>query len=76
MDTISVGVTIAFAMECFENGILTTADTDGLDLRFGNAEAMLTLTEKIGKREGFGDLLAWGRSGRRNRSGAAQRSSR
>ena len=60
MDTISVGMTIAFAMECFENGILTTADTDGLDLRFGNAEAMLALTEKIGKREGFGDLLALG----------------
>ena len=60
MDTISVGMTIAFAMECFETGILTLADTDGLDLRFGNDEAMLTLTEKIGKREGFGDLLALG----------------
>jgi aldehyde:ferredoxin oxidoreductase len=60
MDTISVGMTIAFAMECFEKGILTTTDTDGLDLRFGNAEAMLTLTERIGKREGFGDLLALG----------------
>jgi len=60
MDTISVGMTIAFAMECFETGILTLADTDGLDLRFGNAEAMLTLTEKIGKREGFGALLALG----------------
>ena len=60
MDTISVGMTIAFAMECFENGILTAADTDGLDLRFGNAEAMLALTEKIAKREGLGDLLALG----------------
>ena len=54
MDTISVGMTIAFAMECFENGILTTADTDGIDLQFGNADAMLiAMTEKIGKREGL-----------------------
>ena len=60
MDTISVGMTIAFAMECFERGILTTADTDGLELRFGNAEAMLVLAERIGKREGLGDLLALG----------------
>lgn len=60
MDTISVGMTIAWAMECFETGILTTADTDGLELNFGNAEVMLALTEKIGKREGFGDLLALG----------------
>jgi aldehyde:ferredoxin oxidoreductase len=60
MDTISVGMTIAFAMECFETGILTEADTGGLDLRFGNAKAMLALTEKIAKREGLGDLLALG----------------
>jgi len=60
LDTISVGATIAFAMECFEQGILTTADTDGLDLRFGNGEALLALTEKIAKREGLGDLLALG----------------
>ena len=74
MDTISVGMTIAWAMECFEKGILTTADTDGLDLRFGNAEAMLTLTEKIGKREGFGDLLALGseRAAKRIGNGAEE----
>jgi aldehyde:ferredoxin oxidoreductase len=60
MDTISVGMTIAWAMECFEAGLLTPADTDGLELRFGNAEAMLAVTEKIGKREGFGDILALG----------------
>ena len=60
MDTISVGMTIAFAMECFENGLLTTRDTDGLELRFGNAEAMVALAEKIGKREGFGELLSLG----------------
>jgi len=60
MDTISVGMTIAWAMECFETGLLTPADTDGLELTFGNAEAMLALTEQIGKREGFGALLALG----------------
>lgn len=60
MDTISVGMTIAFAMECFENGILTKEDTDGIELKFGNSEALLAMTEKIGKREGFGDVLADG----------------
>ena len=76
MDTISVGMTIAFAMECFETGILTTADTDGLDLRFGNAEAMLILTEKIGKREGFGDLLALGSERAAKRIGRGRRAVR
>jgi len=60
VDTISAGVAIAFAMECYENGILTKDDTDGIDLRFGNAEAMVKMTEMIGKREGLGDLLAEG----------------
>jgi aldehyde:ferredoxin oxidoreductase len=60
MDTISAGMTIAFAMECFENGILSTKDTDGVELRFGNADALLAMTEKIGRREGFGDVLADG----------------
>ncbi len=60
MDTISVGMTIAFAMECFEKGILTTKDTDGIELKFGNGEALIAMTEKIGKREGFGDILALG----------------
>ena len=53
MDTISTGVTIAFAMECFESGLLTRTETDGVDLRFGNAKALLSMTEKIGRREGF-----------------------
>ena len=57
IDTISAGTTIAFAMECFEKGILTSRDTDGVDLRFGNAEAMIAMVEKIGKREGIGILL-------------------
>jgi aldehyde:ferredoxin oxidoreductase len=60
MDTISVGMTIAWAMECFDKGILTTKDTDGIELKFGNAAALIAITEKIGKREGFGDLLALG----------------
>ena len=60
LDTISTGMTISFAMECFEHGLLTLEDTGGLDLRFGNAEAMLTLIEQIARREGLGDLLAEG----------------
>ena len=60
MDTISCGVTIAFAMECFEHGLLTAKDTGGLDLRFGNAEAMVEMVRRIGEREGLGDLLAEG----------------
>lgn len=60
IDTISAGTTIAFAMECFEKGIITTQDTGGIKLEFGNAEAMVKAVEMIGKREGFGDLLAEG----------------
>ncbi len=60
IDTISTGGVISWAMECFEKGILTLADTDGLDLRFGNLEAVLKLIPMIAKREGFGALLAEG----------------
>jgi aldehyde:ferredoxin oxidoreductase len=60
MDSISTGMVISFAMECFEHGLLTPEDTNGLDLRFGNAEAMLTLIEWIALRKGLGDLLAEG----------------
>lgn len=60
LDTISTGATIAFAMECFENKIITVGDTGGIDLCFGNAEAMVALTEMMGKREGVGDILAEG----------------
>jgi aldehyde:ferredoxin oxidoreductase len=74
MDTISTGVTLAFAMECFENGILTTKDTDGIELRFGKAEALLKMTEKMARREGFGDVLADGvrRAAERIGNGAEQ----
>ncbi|MCD6529679.1 aldehyde ferredoxin oxidoreductase family protein [Candidatus Bathyarchaeota archaeon] len=60
LDTISTGVCIAFAMECFENGIITKEDTDGLELTFGNAEAAVKMVEKIALRDGFGDVLAEG----------------
>lgn len=60
LDTMSTGMTIAFAMELFERGILTKGECDGLDLRFGNHDAMLTLIRKMAFREGIGDLLADG----------------
>ena len=60
MDSISAGNIIGFAMDCYEHGILTKEDTGGLDLRFGNAEAMVTLVEMMGKRKGLGDILAEG----------------
>jgi aldehyde:ferredoxin oxidoreductase len=61
LDTISAGVAIGFAMECFENGILTQEDTEGIDFRFGNIEAMLKGLEWIAFRKNrLGDLLAEG----------------
>ncbi|MFQ6042658.1 MAG: aldehyde ferredoxin oxidoreductase family protein [Candidatus Poribacteria bacterium] len=60
MDTISTGSVIAFAMECYENGILTKEDTGGIELNFGNEDALLKIIPMIGRREGIGDLLADG----------------
>ncbi|MBM4355201.1 MAG: aldehyde ferredoxin oxidoreductase family protein [Deltaproteobacteria bacterium] len=60
MDTISAGSTAAFALECFEHGLLTPKDTDGLELRWGNTSAIVKLLEKMTRREGIGDLLADG----------------
>jgi aldehyde:ferredoxin oxidoreductase len=60
LDTIGTGVTIAMAMECFENGLLTLEDTGGIDLRFGNGDAMIQMVEQIARREGLGDVLADG----------------
>lgn len=60
MDTISVGATIAWAMECFERGILTAEDTGGMDLRFGSGEDLLECIRHIAHREGIGSLLAEG----------------
>ncbi len=60
VDTISCGATISWAMECFENGVFTLEDTGGIDLRFGNAEAMITMLKQTLNREGFGHYLAEG----------------
>lgn len=60
IDTISAGVSIAFACELFEKRIISTSDMDGLDLSWGNKEAIFSLIEKIGKREGIGYLLGEG----------------
>lgn len=60
LDTISTGMVIAFAMECFEEGVLTKEDTEGLELKFGNGEAILEMVKKIANREGIGDILALG----------------
>jgi aldehyde:ferredoxin oxidoreductase len=60
LDTISTGTTIAFAMECYEHGLITKADTDGIELTWGNHRAMIAMLGKIARREGFGDILADG----------------
>ncbi|MFC1987228.1 aldehyde ferredoxin oxidoreductase family protein [Chloroflexota bacterium] len=60
LDTISTGSSIAFAMECFEQGILTEEDTGGLKLNFGDADVMLRLVEMIARKEGLGKILAEG----------------
>lgn len=61
LDTISTGCTIAYAMECYERGLITTADTGGLDLTWGNTDAIVKLTEQIAGGEGFGgDVLGMG----------------
>ncbi len=60
MDTISTGNAIGFACELFERGIITNKDTDGLDLTWGNHGEIVRLVEKIGRREGIGELLGEG----------------
>ena len=60
MDVCSAGAIVAFAMECFENGLLTLDDTEGQALNFGNADAMLWLIEKIAARQGIGKTLSLG----------------
>jgi len=60
LDTISAGTTLAFAMECFENGIITESDTGGIALTWGNAEAMIAMIDQMIDRKGFGDVLADG----------------
>lgn len=60
IDTISAGTTLAFAIECYENGILTNKDTDGIKLTWGNAEGIVAMLEKMVRQEGFGAVLADG----------------
>ncbi|MFZ5591696.1 MAG: aldehyde ferredoxin oxidoreductase family protein, partial [Bacillota bacterium] len=60
LDTISTGMSIAFAMECYEKGLLTDSDTEGMPLRWGDGEVVVKLVEKIAHREGIGALLAQG----------------
>jgi aldehyde:ferredoxin oxidoreductase len=74
LDTISAGGAIAFAFEAFEKGLITREDTDGLELQWGNAEAIVKLLHKIGKREDIGDILAEGarRAARRIGNGSEE----
>lgn len=60
IDTISASASIAFAMECYEQGIISKQDADGIELTWGNTSAMIAILENIAKREGFGALLADG----------------
>jgi len=60
LDAMHVAYSVAWAMECFEKGIISKKDTDGLEFRFGNAKAYLEMIEKIAYRDGFGDILANG----------------
>ncbi len=60
LDTISAGATVAFAIECYENGLINKNDTDGLELSWGNSKAVIELLKKIINREGIGDILADG----------------
>jgi len=60
IDTISAGGCIAWAMECYEKGLLTPEDTNGLELKFGNEQAVFTLIRQIATRQGLGELLSQG----------------
>ncbi len=60
IDTIETGSIIAFAMSCYEKGWITKSDTDGIELDWGNADASIAMVDRIGKREGFGNVLAEG----------------
>lgn len=60
LDTMSTGACVAFAMEAYEKGLLSKEDLDGIELEWGNADAMIALVDKIAKREGFGEILGSG----------------
>lgn len=63
LDTISAGATIAWAIECFENGIISKDETDGIELAWGNAKAIVEMTQAVGELKGFGKILALGSRG-------------
>jgi aldehyde:ferredoxin oxidoreductase len=69
LDTISTGVTIGWAMECFEKGLLTKNEVDGIELTFGNHEALIDVIKKIAYRQGIGDFLAEGTKKASNKLG-------
>jgi aldehyde:ferredoxin oxidoreductase len=60
LDTISAGAVLGFALECYENGIITKEDTGGLEMEWGNHKNIIAMLEMVGKREGIGDILADG----------------
>jgi len=60
IDTISAGAAIALAIECYEKGLITKKDTDGIEMTWGNHKSIVAMTEKLAKREGFGNVLADG----------------
>ena len=60
LDTISAGATMAFAVECYENGLITKSDTNGHELTWGNSDAQVAVLEMMCRREGLGDILAAG----------------
>ena len=72
MDTISCGATIAWAMDCFYQGVITEEDTGGIALNFGDDKVMTQMVEMIAKREGFGDVLADGSAGAAERLGKGE----
>jgi aldehyde:ferredoxin oxidoreductase len=60
LDTMSIGPTIVWAIECFEKGIITKEDTNGIELTWGNADSIVAMTQAIADQEGFGKILALG----------------
>jgi aldehyde:ferredoxin oxidoreductase len=60
IDTISAGAMVGFAMECFERGWITARDTDGIEMKWGNPQALIALVKQIGNREGFGAIFSEG----------------
>ena len=72
MDSISAGATVAYAVECYERGLLTKKDTDGLELTWGNTEAIIELVKKMIAREGIGDILADGSKRAAEKLGGAE----